>query len=685
MSRQSPETPVEASIRSAVASADSLAPQPSTDALYYSTGHRIGQKLGVYRLEEIAGRLNELGMGRVELVDGSPRPIVFHWFDCLTCSGLPNVGRPLCYLEAGILAGAVQRACGRPVSVQETRCWGLGDTFCEMRVHPEEQTHPDALPVLLSEDELLVTVTLRAVQTAKLSRLRTQESIASSAGSGHPPAGDRPLPAISVPSPAGERWLPPQTVDPQGGRPELLGDAIFAEMPIPLALVDDRGLVVKANSAWHELGQCWHPGAGTFLAPPERIHRVLQTGQAEVWVPGRPSTCDFVLMALPLERDDRRVGVLLQAFGVDSELTRLLVLRVSELESEARRYRLTLERSAAGYARFGPLETANPRMRDVLLLAQRVAQTGATVLITGESGTGKEVLARAIHAASPRAAGPFVKVDCTAVPEQLVESELFGYEEGAFTGARRGGKPGKLELAHGGTLFLDEIGDLPLGVQAKLLRVVESREFERLGGTRTLRLNARIVAATNRDLHAMVRMGSFRADLLYRLEVVQIALPPLRERLEDLPLLVEALLARLNHTYGKQLTLAPGCLDLLRRYSWPGNVRELENALERAAIVCRGDQITPPDLPGDMVKWGPTPAEAGETGPASPAPVGVCWPEQACDHWQAVAETERQVILRALGACGGNKSAAARMLGISRQALHAKMNRLGLAAARHRR
>lgn len=657
MSRSSRETRVEASIRNAVACADPLSPQPSTDALYYSTGHRIGQKLAVRRLEEIAGRVNELGMGRLELVGGPPHAAVFHWYDCLTCSGLPNLRRPLCYLEAGIIAGAVERACGRPVSVRETRCWGLGDTFCEMRVQPEEADR-EAFPLFLSEDELLVSVTLRAVKAAKLSRLRAQDSAFSGQG----------MESLA------------ESVSPhQLARPEFVGDAIFAEMPVPLALADDCGRVLKANSAWHELERCWRPGSGV-LAPPERIHRVLETGKPEVWVPGQASTCDFVLMALPLVRDNRRVGVLLQAFGVDSELTRLLVLRVTELEGEVRKYRLALEKSAAGYARFGPLETASPLMRDVLSLAQRVAPTEATVLITGESGTGKEVLARAIHAASARAAGPFVKVDCAAVPEQLVESELFGYEEGAFTGARRGGKPGKLELAHGGTLFLDEIGEFPPGVQAKLLRVVESREFERLGGTRTLRLDARIIAATNRDLHAMVRLGSFRADLLYRLEVVRISLPPLRQRLEDLPLLVEALLARINHAYGKQLTVTAGCLDVLRRYSWPGNVRELENVLERAAIVCRGDQITPEDLPAEVRAAASAPEEArggpadGVGGQSVAAPSG--------DPWEVLAETERQVIRRALRACGGNKSAAARMLGISRQALHAKMVRLGLATRR---
>lgn len=656
MTRQSPETPVEASIRSVVASPVSPDAQASTDALYYSTGHRIGQELSVSTLEEIAGRLNELGMGHLELVSRSPDPVVFHWFDCLTCSGLPRVGRPLCYLEAGILSGAVERACRQPVRVRETRCWGLGDTFCEMQVHPGDQADQEVPPVPLSEDELLVTVTLRAVQAAKLSRLRWQSS---------PP---------SVPGD-----LPPAT------RPEFLGDLIFEGMPVPMALTDDRGRVVKANSSWQELTGCTTPGQEALLLPRDRIERVLQAGEAEVWAPGRPATSDFLLMALPLFRGTSRVGALVQAFRVDSEPTRLLVQRLTELESEARKYRIALERTTPAYARFGPLETTNPAMKEVLLLAARVCQTDATVLITGESGTGKEVLARAIHDASPRASRPFVKVDCTAVPEQLVESELFGYEEGAFTGARKGGKPGKLELARGGTLFLDEIGDLPVGVQAKLLRVVESREFERLGGTRTLRLDARIIVATNRDLHAMVRAGTFRADLLYRLEVVRIAVPPLRERLEDLPLLVEALLARLNRRYGTRVTLGPGCLDHLRRRAWPGNVRELENALERAVIVCRGEQIVPDDLPDSTPE--PLPVDAAAAGPgrastpgpgkavtAAPGRAGA----GASDCWEPVAETERQVILRALSACGGNKSRAARMLGISRQALHAKMNRLGL-------
>lgn len=243
-----------------------------------------------------------------------------------------------------------------------------------------------------------------------------------------------------------------------------------------------------------------------------------------------------------------------------------------------------------------PIVGRHPLIRAAAKLALRVAPTESTVLLTGESGTGKELFARAIHAHSPRSSGPFVAVNCAALPEQLLENELFGHDKGAFTGAHKRQK-GRFETAQGGTLLLDEIGELESGVQAKVLRVLEERVFERVGGSRTIRADVRLVAATNRDLHAMVERGEFRSDLFFRLEVFPIGLPPLRERSSDIPALVEHMLEKLCARLGRvRLKPTPAALELLGREQWPGNVRQLANLLERAAILCEGVTLGVADL-----------------------------------------------------------------------------------------
>jgi len=252
--------------------------------------------------------------------------------------------------------------------------------------------------------------------------------------------------------------------------------------------------------------------------------------------------------------------------------------------------------------RFDNIVGTSSKMQEVFRLVERVADTRASVLIRGESGTGKELIARAIHFNSSRAQSPFVPVVCIALSEQLLESELFGHEKGAFTGAISQ-KPGRFEMAHGGTLFLDEIGDIPGKVQMKLLRILQEREFERVGGTKTIRVDVRVVTATNQDLENAVKEGKFREDLYYRLQVVQIIIPPLRDRLDDIPLLVEHFIDKYAKDNGKSVRYAsPEALELMMNYRWPGNVRELENAIERAIVLADADVhlITPDLLPPSL-------------------------------------------------------------------------------------
>ena len=300
------------------------------------------------------------------------------------------------------------------------------------------------------------------------------------------------------------------------------------------------------------------------------------------------------------------------------------------------------------------------KMKNIIETIEQVAPTRTTVLITGESGTGKELVAQAIHQCSGRT-GKFVPVHCSALPDNLIESELFGHERGAFTGAVEMRK-GRFELAEGGTIFLDEIGEIPLHIQVKLLRVLENRSFERIGGSETIVTDARVVAATNRDLKKMVEEGTFREDLFYRLDVVSLEIPPLRERKEDIPLLVKHYLDVFNKENGKDIGITETAMASLCAYAWPGNIRELRNCVERMVVLCRGKMIELENVPVD-VREGVTPGIA-KTVLAQPS----------CD----LECNEKMLIERALNECGGNRTKAAEKLGISRRTLHRKLHTYNL-------
>ena len=301
------------------------------------------------------------------------------------------------------------------------------------------------------------------------------------------------------------------------------------------------------------------------------------------------------------------------------------------------------------------------KMQEVLATVDRVAPTNSTVLLGGESGVGKDLIARAIHEKSRRAAGPFIKINSTAIPENLLESELFGYERGAFTGANAS-KPGKFELADKGTLFLDEIGDVPLAIQVKLLRVLQEREFERLGGTKTLKVDVRLIAATNRDLREALEQGTFREDLYYRLNVVPIDIAPLRQRKEDIPDLVNLFISRFAGDSGKPIEdITPEAMQVLVNYHWPGNVRELQNIIERACALAKGVVLKVEDIHLDV-----RPARA-MNGADNFLPEGM-----TLEQW------EDEMIRESLRRAHGNKSQAARLLGLSRNALRYRLSKIGI-------
>jgi DNA-binding NtrC family response regulator len=335
------------------------------------------------------------------------------------------------------------------------------------------------------------------------------------------------------------------------------------------------------------------------------------------------------------------------------------VMAVQIMRDENRRMREELDQRY----QFDNIIGRSAAMREIFHTVERVAPTRATVLLAGQSGVGKDMIARAIHQHSPRKNHPFIKINCTALPENLMESELFGYEKGAFTGANSS-KPGKFEQADQGTVFLDEIGDVPGNIQVKLLRILQERQFERLGSNLTRTVDVRVIAATNVDLRAALEQGRFREDLYYRLNVVPINIPPLRDRKEDIPFLARHFVQKLSAELGSVAKdISPAAIDRLLTHSWPGNVRELENTIERSLVLAPGDVLQPADLRIEALRT--VNLAASQQTPLLPE-------GETLEHW------EQMMIREALRRANGNKSQAARMLGLTRNALRYRLSQMGL-------
>jgi two-component system, NtrC family, response regulator AtoC len=339
---------------------------------------------------------------------------------------------------------------------------------------------------------------------------------------------------------------------------------------------------------------------------------------------------------------------------------------------------MSSESGASEKSKYG-LVGMSPEMQAIFAVIEKVADTPSTVLITGESGTGKELVAKALHEQSSRKGGPFIKINCAAIPKTLMESELFGYEKGAFTGATSS-KPGRFELADRGTLFLDEIGEIPVEMQVKLLRAIQESEFERVGGIKTLKVDVRLITATNRDLELEIQKGNFREDLFYRLNVVPLQIPPLRKRSGDIPMLVGHIIKKFNERLKKSITgISDDALAALETHSWPGNIRELENVLERTILFCKGDRIERADL--QLASTAQEPASQSQPVPMMGEDDDEGGELSGSLKEVVRAETarvERELIVKALDETGGNVTQAARLLKISRKSLQMKMKEFGL-------
>ena len=432
-----------------------------------------------------------------------------------------------------------------------------------------------------------------------------------------------------------------------------------------IAVVDGAGIVLHFNEAYSRftgIKKC--DAIGRYVKDVidnTNLHRTVKTGMPErgqiQYIQGQP----MVVHRIPIWKN----GVVVGAIGM------LIFEGVEELYRIYERFqdkgpKMLSEKPivqqnvpAEDEITLSQIIGSSEAISKAKRLARKVAETDATVLLTGESGTGKEMFAKSIHNHSPYASGPFISVNCGAIPETLFESEFFGYEEGAFTGAKKGGSPGKFELARNGTLFLDEIGEIPLMMQTKLLRVLQEKEFERIGGSRKQKIKTRIIAATNRNLKEMVANGAFREDLYYRIQVIELSLPPLRERVEDIPLLLSELLKSVCQKYGRPLKeFTADALSIFMSYAWYGNVRELANMVEKLVILVEDDKIDTIHLPAYLKQC-------------------VLEPEQTLYRTHH-GNMDKELIRKALQEAGGNKSKAAERLGIHRTTLYQKLKKYNI-------
>ncbi|MEH7028860.1 sigma 54-interacting transcriptional regulator [Bacillus wiedmannii] len=402
-----------------------------------------------------------------------------------------------------------------------------------------------------------------------------------------------------------------------------------------------------------------------------RMHIIVKTGQMEIGHIQRISNRNIIATRIPIIKEGKIIGAIGKIMFHDIQQFKALGDQISEMESKLSYYQTELQRLQEGRLSFQSIIGESAKMKEVKMMALKVSKSRSTVLIRGESGTGKELFAHAVHRASPRASDTFIRLNCAAIPKDLLEAELFGYEDGAFTGAKKGGKPGKIELADKGTLFLDEIGDMSLDMQVKLLRVLQEKEIERIGGTKIQKVDVRFIAATHRNLREMVQRGEFREDLYYRLNVFEIDIPPLRDRKEDMIHITEFLIKKLNGELGSNvISLDERVRDIFMEHDWPGNIRELENVLERAMNVIEGMIIQVYHLPAYLRKKDLEEELNHEIFTMDQEKHETSYLLQA-----EVESAEKRAITRALEKTAGNVKEAAELLGIHRASLYRKIEK----------
>lgn len=430
-----------------------------------------------------------------------------------------------------------------------------------------------------------------------------------------------------------------------------------------IVMVNSYGYITMLNETYANfLGIKPEEGIGkhvTDVIENTRLHVVLETGTSEIGQIQRIKDNDCVISRTPIIKDGKITGAIGKVIYKDVREVAALYKKLEVAKNELNLYKERFKKVKGNYFAVDNIIGNSTEIRKLKAMVIRVANSGSTVLITGESGTGKEVFANAIHETSNRRDNNYIKVNCAAIPPNILESELFGYEEGAFTGAKKGGKLGKFELANHGTLFLDEIGDMSFDMQAKILRVLQEKKVEKVGGNVTKAIDVRIIAATNQDLVEKIERGEFREDLFYRLNVIPFELPSLKERQDDIPLLCDFFINKYNDKFGIYIdTIDEDARSYLRKYMWPGNVRELENVIERIYNFIDGNTIRKEYLPENILKNNKI------------IPIG--------DLNNMLAEYEKQIIQQELKLHHGNKSKTARVLGINRATLYQKLKKYSI-------
>ena len=442
-------------------------------------------------------------------------------------------------------------------------------------------------------------------------------------------------------------------------------NTIFNSTDECFVVVDENGIITMMSKAYREFMNCTNPEGKhvTEVVENTRLHIVGKTGEKEVGEIQEAQGHKMISMRVPIEKNGKIVGAIGKIMFKDLDTFKILSNKITNLEKEVEYYKNELSSDIKAKFTFNNLIGSSDKMVQVINLAKRVARNDSNVLITGESGTGKELLAHSIHNASKRCLKPFIKINCAAIPEELFESEMFGYEEGAFTGAKKTGRIGKFEYADGGTILLDEIGDMPMSMQVKLLRVIQEKELVRVGGNDVRKVDVRIIASTNKSLKQLVDIGEFRHDLYYRLNVMHLELPPLRERTEDIEVLANKLRVNICQRYGLYSEgISSEAGKLLKNYDWPGNVRELENVIERAINLLDTELIILPKHLSEKVTRGSNRK----------------YSQQSNYLKDIVENVEKEIIIECLKETKGNKNEAALRLGLSRAGLYKKLKRYDL-------
>ncbi|MFJ5716094.1 sigma-54 interaction domain-containing protein [Neobacillus sp. NPDC093127] len=449
-----------------------------------------------------------------------------------------------------------------------------------------------------------------------------------------------------------------------------------------IVVVDRDGIILYINEAYCEfLGTTVEEAINRpvqEVIENTRMHIIAKTGQKELAAVHPINGSEMVANRFPLVVDGEIVGALGTVMFRNPEEWRMYKTKIQNLAEELNYYKTKVEKDLKSKYHFNGLIGNSPTFLATKKLAERISANNSSVLLIGESGTGKELFAHAIHNNSMRSSLPFVTINCASIPEHLLESELFGYEDGAFTGAKKGGKKGQFQIANNGTIFLDEIGDMPLAMQSKLLRVLQEKEIQRIGGQKSIAVDVRIIAATHRDLEKMVEEGKFRQDLYYRLNVIKIEIPPLRKRKEDIPLISLGLLKKLEGKfYRKGIELSSDVIKRLMEHTWPGNIRELENVLERAINVLDGKIIDLAHLPLYLRDLGLENTRVKETNtenkPSTMPPSLTVQPLK-----ETLAIVEKDAILQALDITNGNKQEAAKLLEIGKTSFYEKCKLYGI-------